>query len=350
MEKLYFPYEIDSTSPIPYLFNELSKRIDDWHVTTFTKQNNDIIGRENVEEVQILPEGNTWRRRIRFGLTSLHNYDLLHTGGRPQRHYRISKISHSRNTKLNHVHTFRVDIDPESEFEKLEYKDKLSKMANSLTAVSEHTAQTVEEHLGISPRVIYNGVDTNVFRPDYSRPEIYDTLGIRGPIFLYVGSFHSRKNPSHVLEVADHVEEATFLMIGDGPLFENLRKRASTMDNVILTGKLSKESLPPIYANATGFLFPTIREGCPNVVLEAMASELPVVGYRATSMPELVQDGQSGYLVPPTDIDELTAAIAALTRGDRHQEMGQAAREYILENHTFDTVSKQYSEVYDELL
>lgn len=348
MAKLYYPYVLSSSSPIPHLFEQLSRRLSRHRVTIFSTEKRGSDLGPHVREIYVPPEGSPWGRRIRFGLGSLNEQDLIHTGGRGRRHYRISRIVHLRNPGLRHVHTLRVDVNPDSDRGPLSYKRKLVAEADAVTAVSEHTAETAREHLGVSPSVVYNGVDADRFRPDYESPNLFEELGINPPIVLYVGSFQPRKNPMDVARVSERLPEVNFLMVGDGEQFRAVRRRASELENLWLPGHLPKDRLPAIYANATAFLFPSVREGCPNVVLEAMASELPVVGYRATSMPELVDHGTTGHLVDQGDVDALAEAIDSVL--DDADSLGVAAREYVLSNHNFDQITSQYDSIYRVLL
>lgn len=348
MQRLLYPYVVGSDKPIPNLFEELSHRSEEYRVTIFSNSRDSLIDRPNVREVFIPPEEKVWSRRFRFGLASLIGHDLLHTGGRGRRHVRVSKIAHLRNCELRHVHTLRADVAPGSDIGPTGLKERLVDVADVVTAVSEHTAGTAEEHFGVSPTVVYNGVDPREFHPDWERPPLFDELGIDHPVALFVGAFQRRKNPADVVAAARQLPDVMFLLIGDGPRFDDVEEQAADLENVVLTGRLSKRLLPAIYANASAFVFPSVREGCPNVVLEAMASGLPVVGYRATSMPELVEQGTTGYLVDIGDTEGLTGALDDAVR--EMESMGAAAREYAVEHHSFDTIADQYHSIYRDLL
>ncbi|WP_161605880.1 glycosyltransferase family 4 protein [Halococcus thailandensis] len=301
-----------------------------------------------IETVQ-MSNTNKLQRILQYGRTSLKNYDLIHTGGHAPRHIPISKCSRIRNPNIRHIHSFRVDVNPDSNFQ-TDRRQQLAEMADMTTAVSKHTATTVKQEFGFDPIVIYNGVDTDLFHSNYEKPPLLSRLDKNDPVFMFVGSLDSRKRPSDIIKVARQVPEATFLLIGDGPLYENLIAESRDLENVHLTGRIDKKRLPAIYANATGFLFPTIREGCPNVVLEAMASGLPVVGYETTSMPELVTTGKTGYLASPCDVNQLAEHVRSICENSDVTAMGEQARNYIEENHTFENIAAQYESLYLELL
>jgi glycosyltransferase involved in cell wall biosynthesis len=245
---------------------------------------------------------------------------------------------------------FSLDNPAEQLWDDYEKRLPVIERADALTAVSEHTAETARQKLGVDPTVIYNGVDTELFNPDYDRPKLFDELGIdqETPVFLFVGSLEPRKRPLDVVEVADRVPEADFVFVGDGPLMETVQSAAAEKGWIHIVGRLPKSRLPAIYANATGLVFPSTKEGCPNVVLEAMASGIPVIGYEATSMPELVRSGETGFLEDSGTLSGLVEGINyCISNG---QELGKNAREHVLFNHKFQTIAKKYESVYREAL
>lgn len=343
--RLYLPYTVGLDSPITYLFERIAPHFDaeTFEATVFSADRSRVIDADHVREVYA-PSG--LRRRLALLATSLRSHDLLHTGGLG--HYRISQLAHLRNPGLRHVHTFRVDVN--SSTFPTERKRELLELVDAVTAVSEHTAATVEAEYGVSPTVIYNGVDTELFRPDHDRPQLLAAHGAEEPVFVFVGNFVDRKRPADVLEVARRIEDATFLFFGDGPLFDELRPAADALGNVRFLGRVPKSTLPAVYANARGLVFPSIREGCPNVVLEAMASGTPVVGYDATSMPELVTTGRTGFLAEPGDVAGLVEGVRSLLDPERAADLGRAARDYAESNHRFDQRASAYEAVYQTVL
>jgi len=247
---------------------------------------------------------------------------------------------------MTHLHTLRVDVDPDSPQHTA--NKKLVEMADQVTAVSKHTAQTAEDVLGVEPQVVYNGVDSQVFKPGYNYPEQLSNIDDEVPVFLFVGSFVNRKRPRDVVEAAKKCSDAMFIMIGAGDLLRGIKQESKGMNNVKILGRLPKHRLPPIYANADGLVFPSIKEGCPNVVMEAMASGLPIVGYDATSIPELVSHMQTGYLAEPRNTEELAEGINFFI--ESNENIGERARSYVKSNHSFSKIAKKYYDIYKEIL
>jgi glycosyltransferase involved in cell wall biosynthesis len=99
------------------------------------------------------------------------------------------------------------------------------------------------------------------------------------------------------------------------------------------------------------FVLPSYTEGMPNVILEAFAAGTPVVATAVGGTPELVEDGRSGFLVPPGDPESLGEKITeALASEDLLRDMGMQGRERVLQNHSFDTQADLYLGLFDQLL
>ena len=119
-------------------------------------------------------------------------------------------------------------------------------------------------------------------------------------------------------------------LVGDGPERPALEARAAELGlgaRVAFTGYLTQDQVADTLARADALALPSFAEGVPVVLMEAMATGLPVVTTRIMGIPELVEDGVSGLLVPPGDLDALTAALDRLA-GDPAgaAAMGRAGR------------------------
>lgn len=117
-------------------------------------------------------------------------------------------------------------------------------------------------------------------------------------------------------------------VIGDGPDRAFLEAAARPLgDRVRFTGYLSQGDVAGVLADADALCLPSFAEGVPVVLMEAMAAGRPVISTRITGIPELVEDGVSGLLVPPSDADALRAAIARIADDpDLRRAMGAAGR------------------------
>jgi glycosyltransferase involved in cell wall biosynthesis len=105
------------------------------------------------------------------------------------------------------------------------------------------------------------------------------------------------------------------------------------------------------YHITQALVLPTYYEGLPNVVLEAMACELPVIASKVSGIPEQVEDNVTGFLVPPGDIQCFYKKIVELLESpDKRNILGKNARKKVLENFTWNLVAKRIADNYQQIL
>ncbi|NQW18523.1 MAG: GT4 family glycosyltransferase PelF [Chloroflexi bacterium] len=222
--------------------------------------------------------------------------------------------------------------------------------ADQITGVSEAVASHAGT-LGANPasvQVIPNGVDTAVFSPAESVPEI--------PTVLAVGRLVPNKGMDTLVksvpEVLSKVPEARFVIAGDGPMNSSLRKLATSLgveDSVEFLGHRS--DVPDLLRAASVFTRPSTLEGMPLTVLEAMATGLPVVATPVGGTPELITDGQNGYLTPVGDSQTLARAIVdILSDRERAAAMGQRNLTKVRDEYTWERVVDRTETLYCEMV
>lgn len=173
--------------------------------------------------------------------------------------------------------------------------------------------------------IIHCGVAPERYAPG-PRPE--------RPTLLFVGRLAAVKGVPVLFEAlksvtADH-PDVQLRLIGDGPERADLEIRAADMglsDHVEFCGYKSQTEVAEALSTTDIFVLPSFAEGVPVVLMEAMAAQVPVVTTRIAGVPELVEDGVSGLLVPPGAVPALTAALKTLL-GDAtlRAQMGQAGQ------------------------
>jgi glycosyltransferase involved in cell wall biosynthesis len=181
--------------------------------------------------------------------------------------------------------------------------------ADRVIAVSGQTAADIVEFFKIGPqkiRVIHHGVDPS-FRPDVDADTIAAVkkkYGISTPEYLlWVGTIEPRKNLQALIKcyaALKDIHPACSLVLGGGWgwKYEDILPLVRPMeDRIKITGYLPPADLPPLYAGARAFVYPSLYEGFGMPLLEAMASGIPVVGANTSSIPEVV--GDAGILVDP---------------------------------------------------
>ncbi len=223
-------------------------------------------------------------------------------------------------------------------------------------------AQTVESYTGICPAVIGYGLDSDRFTPQPSEPGEREALcnkfGVdpARPIILHVGRLDVDKQVHLVIEAAAKAMQTTnaqFLVIGDGaqrdPLI-HLAAQCGIADRVYFPGFANPNGdLPGLYRMASVFVTASEIETQGLVLLEAMASGVPVVAVRATCIPEVVHDGLNGCLVEPKDVNGMAARIVALLAAPNEvQEMGRVARA-VAERHSSTRMFAAHEGLYTEM-
>lgn len=159
-----------------------------------------------------------------------------------------------------------------------------------------------------------------------------------GKRLLFVGRMAGVKGVPVLLEamqsLREHHPDVRLTLVGGGPELAGLEARASDLgvsDLVEFVGYKSQSEVAAYLSQSDVFVLPSFAEGLPVVLMEALASRVPVVTTRIAGVAELVEDGVSGYLVPPGDIDSLAARISALLEDPAlRRRMGEAGRTRVI--------------------
>jgi glycosyltransferase involved in cell wall biosynthesis len=197
-------------------------------------------------------------------------------------------------------------------------------------------------------RVVHCAVDTAAFSPRSGRRH-------GGPLrILCVSRLVLGKGITLLFEamatLAAAGVESELTLVGDGPERARLEGRAAELGvRVRFTGAVGQDEIRQHYAQADVFCLPSFAEGVPVVLMEAMASGLPVVATRITGVPELVDDGTSGLLVRPARADELVSALRDLARDpNRREAMGAAARDAVVEHYDLQRNAPRLAALFGE--
>lgn len=207
-------------------------------------------------------------------------------------------------------------------------------------------------------RLLHNGIDAERFlprAPGAARPFFQDGEIVIGT----VGRASGVKDHATLLQaflllrarLPQLQARLRLAIVGDGPLLASLREQASAAgvaDAVWLPG--ARSDVPDILRSFDVFAMSSIAEGTPGSALEAMASALPVVGTRVGGIPEVVEEGVTGLLVPPSDAQAMAQALEQyLAAPELAQRHGQAGRERVLRKYSMAAMVAAYQEMYDSL-
>jgi glycosyltransferase involved in cell wall biosynthesis len=197
---------------------------------------------------------------------------------------------------------------------------------------SDSTRELLEEKGFKNVDIWSRGVDNHRFHPGKRDSGLRNSIGV-GPgdiLFCYAGRLANEKNLEMLFdawrELADY-ENCHLLLIGDGPL--RTRLEAKQLPRVIFAGYRYGEELATMYASSDLFVFPSLSETFGNVVLEAMASGLPVVAYDVQGPKDIVRDRFTGALVSEITANALATRMREILENtDLRRTMGRQARLY----------------------
>jgi glycogen synthase len=251
-------------------------------------------------------------------------------------------------------------------------------MADAVVAVSQSTGEDVQRLIGVDPdrlHVIANGIDTEEYKP-IRRPDLLARFGIDegAPYLLFLGRMTRQKGLYYLLEAIDQIDPAMQIVLcageSDTPelqselegMVRGLRERRS---NVIwIPEMVDREETIALYSHAAVFCCPSIYEPFGIINLEAMACATPVVASAVGGIPEVVVDGETGFLVdatltsdPPHDPGNPQAFIGGLARAinrfaadpDLAVRMGEAGRKLVVEKFSWQSIAKQTLALYKSL-
>jgi glycosyltransferase involved in cell wall biosynthesis len=196
--------------------------------------------------------------------------------------------------------------------------------------------------------VVHNWVDTRQFT---AKPRATNSLGVT--TLVYVGWLSPGKGVEYLLKAIRMLlyerRQLRLNVYGGGVLEDSLKALAQELgiaQSVKFHGWVPNDKIPSILNQSDIFVFPTLREGMPNSLLQAMACGLPVVATNVTSIPEIVVNERNGYLVPPRSPEALAAAIARmLDEPELRSEIGRHNAAAVLSRHSVECAWRKVGEI-----
>ena len=242
-------------------------------------------------------------------------------------------------------------------------KKVISKLVlNNADAVVALTEQMRRETLELCSRdvdVIPNGVDAENYEALPQKSTVRERLGLRDDrrIILFVGTLRPIKGTRYLIEAMHTIRrrdaESRLLIVGDGeerPSLEQLVLELNLGDTVTFAGKVPNDRVPEYMAAADIFALASLSEGFPLVVAEAMAAGLPIVASRVGSLPEIVEEGENGFLVEPAEPQEIADRILMLLADrDLRRKIGEANR-WKAKSYSWHHVAEQLDALYRSMI
>jgi glycosyltransferase involved in cell wall biosynthesis len=231
----------------------------------------------------------------------------------------------------------------------------LLKRFSALAAVSDAVAQRLLD-FGVPAgkiKTIANGIDVRAFESAQPRTGLeFDGNRIVG----MVARLDLQKGFEYLLpavrDLCSTFRGLKVVIVGEGPdrrAIESMIQHYGLQHDVVLAGQ--QADMPAVYAAMDLFVLPSLNEGLPMTILEAMASSRPVIATRVGAVPSVIIDGETGLLVAPRDSEGLRNAIARLlSDSDLRCRLGEQAHDWVSRNFTSEAMAAKYRQMYDHVL
>ncbi len=270
-------------------------------------------------------------------------------------------LKYARENGIPLVSSYHTNFDAYLKYYKLEYLEdtiwNYFRWFHNFSGInfcpSADTMKVLENKGLKNTRIWARGIDTERFSPVHRHLNIRRKFNALDKImFLYVGRVAAEKDLDILQECMNNINalhpgKACFVITGDGPYAGHLKKNAP--GNMHLTGYLKGMELAEIYASCDVFLFPSSTETFGNVVLEAMASGLPVIAADAGGVKDSIRHTSDGFLCKARNALSFTKAMEKFLKNpDLAVSMGAEARRHTLNkswNSIFDGLLKDYQEI-----
>lgn len=240
------------------------------------------------------------------------------------------------------------------------YEYLSAKQADEIVCISKSTQKDVKKTLGFDSKVIYPGVNTDVFKPvALDRKSMLNSLHINDNtvILFFAGSNSIRKGYDLLPDIMSKMGDRYVLLTSTGLSSNDLIASSLTSDkivqhkNIVSLGKLNQHDLIKVYNCCDIFLYPSRLEGFGLVVAEAMACGKPVVTTNVASLPELIIDGKGGFLCEKNNINDFCEKISVLANDSALREhMGNFNMNRVLNEFNPKKEANEYLKIYNSLL
>lgn len=239
-------------------------------------------------------------------------------------------------------------------------------LSDRIISVSQRLSDAAVAH-GIGRReqhvTIFSGIELDLFLSIAGRLSVADAKRQAGippdaPVVGKIARLFPLKGHDQFLAaaaaIARQMPEVHFLLVGDGPLRDQLRADAERLgigDRLVMAGRVAPDRVPEYIQSMDVVVHTSLREGIARVLPQAGAVGKPVVTFELDGAPEVIRDGVSGYLVPPVDTDGIAARTVELLRDpERREQLGEAGRRFAEEHFSVDRMVDRINALYLERL
>ncbi|MCC6904770.1 MAG: glycosyltransferase family 4 protein [Anaerolineae bacterium] len=230
-------------------------------------------------------------------------------------------------------------------------------------AVSEPTRLHHIDMGKLPPRkviTLYNGIDLSPYRAldGSERGAVRAALSIPpdAPLLLTVAVLRPQKGIQYLIQamptILRAVPEARYLIVGGGDhdaILRDVAEQAGVADRVVFAG--TRRDIPAVMSACDAFVLPTMGEALPTVLAEAMAASRPIIASAVGGVPEMIEDGINGVLLPPAEPDALAEACIRLLQDPLYaRRLGEAGKRVVEEKFSIQQQVAQLGELYETLI
>lgn len=233
------------------------------------------------------------------------------------------------------------------------------RQADAVIALTEEMRERIRNayHREDGIFVIPHGVELGKF-DNLSREVARSQLQLRPDekVILFVGSLRPVKGVNYLIQAMETIKKgvpkARLMLVGDGPdreTLEGLARELHLADSMSFIGRMPNERIPEYMAASDVFVLPSLSEGFSTVILEAMASGLPIVATRVGDMRQVIEEGYNGFLVEPRNPSQIAEKVLLLLEDEQLRErMSQRSREKVT-TYSWDSTISKLLDVYSKV-
>ncbi|NER78375.1 MAG: glycosyltransferase family 4 protein [Leptolyngbya sp. SIO1D8] len=219
-----------------------------------------------------------------------------------------------------------------------------------------HRARTLVPAISDKSSAFWNSISPLSF-DNLPKPTLANEL--KGTVIGSTGSFRDKKGLEYLFDACQSLRstaEITLLLVGDFAekergYWEHALQQSGFADRVVITGKVSHQEALAYLSSMDIFAIPSLRDGCPNAMLEAMLAAKAVVGSHVDAIGEILEDGINGLVVQPSNTEDLANALHHLiTQPGFRQQLGILARQKALQQLAPAIEQKNWKKVYQQAL
>ncbi len=226
--------------------------------------------------------------------------------------------------------------------------------ANAVVALTEDMKKEIKKNFKNEILVLPNGVDLEKFK-GFSKEIVHDKLKIpiEEKVILFVGELKKVKGLEYLIEAFKKINQrfvnSKLLLVGGGLEKENLEnivKKNNLQNKIIFVGRIANQEVCEYMIGSDVFVLPSLSEGFPLVILEAMASGLPIVATKVRGLSEILKDNKNGFLVDPKNSEDLFQRILILLENDQLRKEISNLNKNQAKEYSWEKITKEIEKIY----